>query len=263
MYFIATMAVAAVMAMGSSVLGTGSVANFDDLTLAAESYWNGSDYSGGFTSGNASFNNTFTDWGDGYTSWEGFAYSNLSQEIPPLTGSGAQYTAVPGSGQASENYAIGYVGWGALPTMSLNESAHLDGAYLANNNYAYYSMLNGDWAAKKFGGSTADDEDWFLLSIEGFDSQGGSTGTVEFYLADYRFADNSEDYIVAGWIWVDLSGLGEVKEITFSLSSSDNDPTYGMNTPAYFAVDSLAMAPEPTTCLLVGIGIIALLWRKH
>ena len=33
------------------------VVDFDELSLAAESQWNGSDYSGGFTSGGVSFNN--------------------------------------------------------------------------------------------------------------------------------------------------------------------------------------------------------------
>ena len=250
--------VAAIMAMGNSALGTGSVADFDDLSLAAESYWNGADSSGDFTSGPASFSNTYA---SGY--WEGFAYSNLSQETPPLTGwSAAEFTAVPGSGQASANYVIGFSGfYGALPTMTLDQAVQLQGAYFTNNNWAYYSMLNGDGFAKQFGGASGDDADWFLLTIEGFDSANEST-TVDFYLADYRFAENSQDYIVAGWTWVDLSGLGEVAKLTFNLSSSDVGG-YGMNTPAYFAVDSFVMAPEPTTCLLMGIGATVLLYRKH
>ena len=260
-YFVITMAAVAAMSMGTMALG--NVADFDDLTLAAESYWNGSDGSGGFTSGAASFNNSFTDWGGGITSWEGFAYSNLSQETPPLTGLAAQYTAVPGSGQASANYAIGYVGWAEPPTMTLNESVHLGEAYFTNNNYAYYAMLNGNGFSKKFGGATGDDADWFLLTIEGFDGANDSTGAVEFYLADYRFADNSQDYIVAGWTLVDLSGLGEVAKLTFNLSSSDVGD-YGMNTPAYFAVDSFVATPEPMTLLAVLFGGLAvMLYRRR
>ena len=122
-------------------------------------------------------------------------------------------------------------------------------------------MLNGDGFAKKFGGASGDDEDWFLLTIEGFDSSNVSIGTVEFYLADYRFADNGQDYIVDEWTKVDLSGLGAVKKLEFSLTSSDNSYGY-MNTPAYFAADSFVTTPEPTMCLLVGIGAFALLCRK-
>ena len=246
------------MLMGTTAWGTGSVADFDDLTLAAESYWNGADASGDFTSGSASFTNNYNvNW----SSWDGFAYSNLSQETPPLTGwSAAEFTAVPGSGQASANYAIGYIG-SELPTMTLDQAVQMQGAYFSNNNWAYYSMLNGDAYAKQFGGTSGGDEDWFLLTIEGFDSQGGSTGTVEFYLADYRFANNSQDYIVAGWTWVDLSSLGEIKQVEFILSSSDIG-NWGMNTPAYFAMDTVVTAPEPTTCLLLGISALGLLLRR-
>jgi len=42
---------------------------------------------------------------------------------------------------------------------------------------------------------------------------------------------------VKDWEWVDLSGLGLVDMIEFSLSSSDTG-AYGMNTPAYFFIDN-------------------------
>ena len=193
-------------------------ADFDNLVLANESYWNGSDGSGGFTSGSAFFKNTYEPT---YSYWEGFAYSNLSQQTPPASGLAAQYAGLPGSGQATAIYAIGQtLAFYGLPTMTLDQPLELQGAYFTNNNYAYYSMLNGDGFAKKFGGATGADPDWFLLTIEGFDGQDDPTGTVEFYLADYRFADDSQDYIVPGWTWVDLSALGTVKKVTFSLSSS-------------------------------------------
>ena len=60
--------------------------------------------------------------------------------------------------------------------------------------------------------------------------------SVEFYLADYRFSDNSQDYIVTTWEWVDLTSLGNVDSLVFNLSSSDNG-TFGMNTPAFFCMD--------------------------
>ena len=255
---VTTVALLCTISMGA--IASGGAADFEDLSLPDESYWNGSDGSGGFTSGQAYFNNNYdTTWG----SWEGFAYSNCSQQTPPLTDWTSQYTAVPGSGQASANYAIGYVGFLGLPTMTLDSAGRLDGAYITNNNYTYYSMLNGDLFAKKFGGVDGNDEDWFLLTIEGVDGQGNPTGTVEFYLADYRFADNTQDYIVPGWTWVDLSGLGTVKKVTFSLSSSDVGD-WGMNTPAYFAVDTFVIVPEPMTCLLIGCGGLAIvLYRRR
>ena len=86
-------------------------------------------------------------------------------------------------------------------------------------------------------------------------------GTVDFYLADYRFADNSKDYIVENWEYVDLSSLGVVKSLEFSLNSSDAG-VFGMNTPAYFAMDDLNCVPEPATMVLLALGGILLRKRK-
>lgn len=212
------------------------IANFEDLSLDANSYWNGSDGSGGFVSGGAYFKNHYDDsWGE---YWDGFAYSNISDTS--LSGWTAQYNAITGGGQdGSTNYGVGFVGWAEPPTITFNAAA-IDGLYVTNNNYAYYSMLNGDEFAKKFGGEDGNDPDWFLLTITGKDASGTLTGAVEFYLADLRFEDNSQDYIVDSWEYVDTSSLGVVNKLEFFLSSSDVGD-WGMNTPAYFALDSITL----------------------
>ena len=235
------------MVMGGGV-ALAAVADFEDLALSPESFWNGSDGSGGFTSGRAFFANNYdTLWG----SWDGFAYSNLTDTA--ASGYAAQYNAIAGGGQGgSANYAIGYIGWIAPPAVVLDTAQVLDGLYVTNNNYAYYSMLDGDMFAKKFGGPSGDEPDWFLLSITGKDAAGDVTGVVEFYLADFRFADSALGYIVSDWTWVDLSPLGTVKRLEFAMSSSDVG-AFGMNTPGYFAIDTLV--PEPTTWLLLGVGV--------
>jgi hypothetical protein len=222
-----------------SILLTAGIANattatFDDLALPAESYWNGSDGSGGFTSGGVHFSNNYdAEW----ASWDGFSYSNLTDTT--MQGIAAQYNAIAGSGQGgSATYAIGYVGWALPPTVTLSSPGVVDGLYVTNCNYAYYSMLNGDAFAKKFGGAGGSDPDFFLLTITGKDADGNATGTVDFYLADYRFEDNGEDYIVDTWRYVDLTTLGEVESLEFALSSSDFGD-WGMNTPGYFAIDSV------------------------
>ena len=67
-----------------------------------------------------------------------------------------------------------------------------------------------------------------------------STESVDFYLADYRFVNNADDFIVSNWTYANLTDLGVVDTLQFSLASSDVGDL-GMNTPAYFAMDSLAV----------------------
>lgn len=94
-------------------------------------------------------------------------------------------------------------------------------------------MLQGVYGATPFGGPTGNAPDWFKLTATGKNTSGQTVGTVDFYLADYRFSNNEEDYILNTWEWFDLSSLGQVATISFSLSSSKSDYG-GMITPAYF-----------------------------
>jgi Domain of unknown function (DUF4465) len=217
----------------------GAVSDFEDLALSPESFYNGADGAGGFSSGGTFFSNNYnSDFG----AWDGFAYSNLTDNLTP--GYENQYSAITGQGvNGSSNYAVGYVGFTEPPTVTFPEPTVVTGLYVTNTTYAYFTMLLGDPFAKKFGGETGNDPDWFLLTITGRDGQGNALGTVEYYLADYRFQDHSKDYIVNQWKWVDLGALGQVTSLTFTLSSSDVGD-FGMNTPAYFAIDSLN-APQP------------------
>ena len=237
-------------------------ATFDDLALEPNSYWNGSDGSGGFASGGAAFENYYNaDW----SSWDGWAYSNMTDTTTP--GTDNQYSAIAGAGAGgSSNYGVAYDGgaWGnaSPPNISFASESYVYGANFTNTTYAALSMRDGgDGFAKKFGGDSGNDPDWFLLTIEGFDEDDVSSGTVGFYLADYRSADNADDYILDTWKWVDLTSLGYVKKLEFSLTSSDVGD-WGMNTPAYFAMDDLDAVPVPGAAWLLLSGCICLLGIK-
>lgn len=224
-----------------------SVSAFENLILPADSMWYGADLNGGFTSGAAYFVNIFTDWGGGYTSWDGFAYSNKIDTVTP--GYDNQYSAYAGSGyNNSPNFAIGY----CYPTTKIKiiNNTHpkiIHGVYVTNNTYAALSMHYGDAYSKKFGGTSGNDQDWFKLSIWGYQN-GQHSDTVDFYLADFRFVNNDSDYIVKDWQWINLTNLGNADSLEFSLSSSDNG-VYGMNTPAYFCIDDFLVdfLPENET----------------
>jgi hypothetical protein len=239
------------------------VVDFEDvganLPIDGQDYYNGADGAGGFTSRGAGFSNTFTDFGGGFTGWEGWAYSQTTDTTTP--GFGNQYSAFTGGGVGgSSTYGVGFPGaTGAtgIATITLGAEQTLAGGYFTNTTYAALSMRDGDGFAKKFGGASGDDPDWLLLSVLGYDAGDALTGSVDIYLADYRFADNSLDYILDEWLWVDLTGLGAVQSVEFIISGTDVGE-FGVNTPAYFALDDLVIVPEPATVLLCATGLIGL-----
>lgn len=207
-------------------------ATFEELTLGSNGYWNGSDDSGKFTSGPFTFHNNYNvDW----ASWTGFSYSNHTDTLTP--GWKNQYSAIAGSGVGgSAIYAVAYVS--GTTRITLAEPDSVSGMYVTNNAYAYLSMRDGDDYSRKFGGASGNHPDYFRLIIDGIGKESDTTGTVIFYLADFRAEENDKDFILKNWKWVDLSILGIVSELHFSLESTDNG-VWGMNTPAYFCLDNL------------------------
>lgn len=107
-------------------------------------------------------------------------------------------------------------------------------------------MRAGDDFAKQFGGEDGTDPDFFKVEIQKYSNGQLAPQTVEFYLADFRSDDSGEDYIVNDWQWVDLTSLGNVDSLQFTLSSSDLGD-YGINTPLFFAIDNLELTDAIST----------------
>ena len=85
-----------------SLLFAQTVSTFENLPLATDTFWNGSDLSGGFNNGLANFAN---DYDTIYFSWSGFVYSNVQDSI--TAGYGNQYAAITANGyNGSEKYAV-------------------------------------------------------------------------------------------------------------------------------------------------------------
>lgn len=212
-----------------------TTASFEEYQLAPGNFLNGSDGSGGFSSGNLflpnSYDNTFE-------FWDGWALSTVTDNTTP--GFGNQYSAIAGGGaEGTDTYALTYAFSGSLLELTgAAVGAPVEGLYVTNNTYAYFSMLEGDAFAKKFGGETGDDPDYFLLTIKAWYNGSLSNEMVELYLADYRFEDNSQDYILDSWVYLNLSALGNADSLLFTLESTDNG-AFGMNTPAYFCIDEV------------------------
>ena len=236
--------------------------DLEDVPIESESAWFGPFASRGATFSNY---NDFT-WGP---YWEGFSCSSKNDVTTPgLPSQFAAYSNLGGSpagGGAGGmgNYAVGFIGFvGATPEVTFPEVQVVQSALFTNVTYTALSMLDGDAFSKKFGGDDGSEEDWYKLTITGKDAAGDDTGEVEFYLADYRFTDSGQDYVLDDWTQVDLSGLGPVKSLVFGLSSTDNG-VFGMNTPAYFTMDNLVYVPEPVTMVVLAVGAVAALGRRQ
>jgi hypothetical protein len=111
--------------------------------------------------------------------------------------------------------------------------------YLTNTTYAYRDMEQGSGFSKKFGGAGGNDPDYFRLLIHSISVQGDILDTDTVYLADFRFEDNSKDYILKEWKEAKIS---QCHKIGFELQSSDNG-SFGMNTPAYFSLSLIQLRP--------------------
>jgi hypothetical protein len=160
------------------------------------------------------------------------------------------YCAKPGYGSEKnmagkydgKAYAIGMNG--SFFVSEAGPSSGILGFKIANTTFAYNSMKSGDAFAKKFGGVSGNDADSFVLKISAF-HKGQFLFSKRVVLADFRFADNTKDYILDSWTTVDLSmpqnEVGPRDSFVFELMSSDNGQ-FGMNTPGFFAIDELIAA---------------------
>ena len=219
-------------------IGAAQTVTFEELTLAPDTFWDGADLSAaGFESGGLYFP---TYYNSEFSYWEGgVAYSNVTDSI--TSGYGNLYASKAGKGaNNSSNYAVAY-GSGyfksatsnGFPTNTLN-------LFISNGTYAYNSMRDGDGFAKKFGGETGNDPDYFYVVFKGYRAGiPSSTDSVVHYLADFRFEDNSQDYIQLDWEEINLNPLATFDSVVYTFASSDVGG-FGINTPLQFCMDHIS-----------------------
>lgn len=215
------------------------VADLENFMLERDSFINNAGEAGAFISGGLVLPNSYNESFDSFSDWA--ISAGTDTETPGFLN---QYSAIAGTGaDASSIYAVAYAFSGTQINFTPEiQGSVINGLMVTNTTYAYLSMTDGDSFAKKFGGETGDDPDFFLLTIKGYRDGALTDESVEFYLADYRFEDNEMDYIVDEWTMVDLTSLGAVDSLSLELTSSDVGD-FGMNTPAYIAIDNV-MAPN-------------------
>jgi hypothetical protein len=263
---IAILAAAAIIPSGARA---DQVITFEDFGLPAHSYDNNAGSGGHFLIDGTQFNNSYDPT---FQTWSGWAISSMTDTTTP--GYTNQYSAIPGSGAGgSQTYAVAFTfGANSDPFNPAGSYINLapgmtpESVQVTNTTYDYLSMLNGDQFAKKFGPG-----DFLLLDVRGYtgpEGTGTKVGEVDFYLANFL---GSNAYIINAWQTLNLGPLAGAESLQFGLSSSDNNAVYGMNTPAFFAIDNLVLGtsavPEPgglvtMTLGLAGLAVLARMRRR-
>ena len=209
--------------------GEAMVATFEEEPLSSEEPYS---QKAPFGSGSFAFSNSYNaEW----KSWSGFALA-ASADTTYTGNLTQQYNNVVGGGQEQEGkskqYVVAYCPgdnpqWGSYnPVVTVmpgsDRKAQLEGVYLTNTAWVKSFATQGD---KNYGRPAFEEGSFFIVTITADNGK-----KVEVPLIDYR---NKKREVVNDWKWVDLSSLGEVKTLKFSIQSSD---TYA---PSYFAMDNL------------------------
>ena len=107
----------------------------------------------------------------------------------------------------------------------------VDHMFVTNTCYVLNSLMYGDGF-----NSPATDDTWVKIVAYGYNANEEEVGTSEFYLC------NTGRRFVTDWQKWDLSSLGKVNKIVFNFAASDDQiGSYGLNCPAYFAYDDVAI----------------------
>ena len=107
------------------------------------------------------------------------------------------------------------------------------GIYVNNHPWPFYGNINGDGFAR----ALDQEGDYFKLLVHGLDENLQNNGqVVEHFLAEYRDGALVQS---PDWEWIDLTNLGEVSGIYFTMETTDSDPMWGPNTASYFCMDKL------------------------
>ncbi|NQV52592.1 MAG: DUF4465 domain-containing protein [Flavobacteriales bacterium] len=232
----------------SAVAQFGSTLTFESYDLDLDTFLNGQDTN--------VLNEECFHWECEYdTSFGGYWASGVAVSTMRDDSTGQftnLYSSKAGSGRQSESYGV--VSASTETFLNVSENCYgweagirWMGGYVSNASYTYYSMLNGDQFAKKFGGAAGDDPDYLFIRFNFYDYMGGENNSAadshfDFYLADFRFEDNSQDYILDDWTFVELNDFPAYEHgghrVSMQLFSSDTG-AFGINTPAYFCLDDL------------------------
>jgi hypothetical protein len=209
-------------------------------------------------------------WGGAY--WDGFTYSKngdntdygtnwFSNSWGNMAGGGIK-TDAAGNVLKDDNgvvltdlnvpYLLAY--WGlegySVPVLSVffDNVYQAEGVYVNISPWAYFGNIHGDGFARALN----QNGDYLKLFIHGLDENHQDNGQkVEYYLAKFENGVLTQS---PNWEWIDLSGLGGVAGIYFTMESTDNS-SYGMNTAAYFCIDKIQIRVPEQIISVIGVEL--------
>lgn len=239
-------------AVGPELPETFSAATFEEFTLDNNSVYRPSTFQEGdnyWLSGAVAFKTNVQDWsmyGLGY----GYGATQLVNFAPDATGLNTSDSYLPAASKAAQgnNYGSLYIS-GAYEKISLTKTT-LTGLAVTNTNFNAGAFIKGDGMSKETiegeekTGLPFHQDDYFKVTITGLNGE-IVTGTVDYYLADYRTEGDWK--FAKNWQWVDLSSLGEVDGLQFSLESTKKN-NWGMTTASYVCIDNIG--GEASDCTL-------------
>ena len=208
----------------------------------AEPYW-------WYDEGNTELRHTFPLAPDGYAYGEyiycfwsgGHAISNYASTDYITNGGFENQLTVHGTGgHSGENFAVHY---GYMDGSSYNKTENLpsiefgdgvarvvDHMWMNISTYTLNCLLNGNDLTEKVA-----ENGWVRLVATGWDENDNMTGSSIF-----TFCEGGTNNVIKDWTKWDLSVLGEVVSIQFTVCG-DNDNKYGFSQPAYLIYDDVAV----------------------
>ncbi len=149
------------------------------------------------------------------------------------------------SADPDQPYFVGFYSWfyedPSNQVMFVDKDGNMEfepiGVYVCNHPWPYYGCEHGDGFGRPFG-----EGDYFELIAHGVAAD-ESEKTVSINLVEFT---NGELHALNDWTFFDLSSLGQVTSVYFTLNSTDTGD-WGMNTAAYFCMDKFQVKVDYPT----------------
>ena len=180
-------------------------------------------------------------------------YGNSNMQLTVYKSDEASLVQAGGGHNGSNNFAIHFgfaSSWVSAPVIEFADGVErvIDHMYVNNTTYLLNQYLNGGSFNPAATAST-----WFRIKATGYNASNVETNTIYFYLCQGNELGNG---VINEWTQWDMTGLGAVVSVKLDMEASDEMVgTYGLNLPAYFAYDDVAVRFPETSYTRSGLTV--------